>query len=765
MATANGRTQLPSPFDIDQTWQFLEVGISVMMARRTEGLSYTRYMELYTVVYNYCTSSRMNAPSDGLSGGARGANLVGADMYRRLSSYFVEHSKGVAQCAADLSGEALLKYYVSEWDRYTTGSNFVHRLFTYLNRHWVRREREEGHRHVHFIYTLALVQWKEQMFTVVQKNGRLVTALLNQIEKQRTGETIETSLVKKVVDSFVSLGLDETDSTKQNLEVYRYDFERAFLQATEIYYEAESKNFVAKNSTTDYMKKAEARLREEEGRVEMYLHPTTTAKLVSTCDNVLIRNHSQLLWDEFQALLDAAKTDDLWRMYTLLFRIPEGLQPLRERFEAHVKRVGLNAVEKACAGGAEGSAASEVDPTAYVNALLEVYASSLKTIQNAFRTEAGFLAALDKACRDLMNRNKATGASNSKSPELLARHADGLLKKSNRSAEEANMEEALNQVMIVFKYIEDKDVFQKFYSKMLAKRLVNFTSASDDAESSMISKLKEACGFEYTSKLQRMFTDMGLSKELNDNFRNSTTSQGDDATGAEMDFYVLVLANGFWPLPHATTEIVIPTELLPTYTRFERYYGAKHSGRKLTWMWQLAKTEIRTNYLSQKLIFQLSAYQTAVILQFNASDSLTYTQLREATGLADANLKPALVPLVKSKVLRQDDDAYELNTEFKSKKVRVNLNMPMKAEQKAESSDVMKTVDEDRRMLLQATIVRIMKARKQLKHMQLVAEVISQVSARFQPKVPDIKKAIDQLIDKEYLERVEDQRDLYQYLA
>ena len=59
--------------------------------------------------------------------------------------------------------------------------------------------------------------------------------------------------------------------------------------------------------------------------------------------------------------------------------------------------------------------------------------------------------------------------------------------------------------MIVFKYIEDKDVFQTFYSKMLAKRLVHQISASADAEASMISKLKQACGYEYTSKLQRMF--------------------------------------------------------------------------------------------------------------------------------------------------------------------------------------------------------------------------------------------------------------------
>jgi cullin 1 len=73
--------------------------------------------------------------------------------------------------------------------------------------------------------------------------------------------------------------------------------------------------------------------------------------------------------------------------------------------------------------------------------------------------------------------------------------------------------------MIVFKYIEDKDVFQKFYSKMLAKRLVQHMSASDDAEASMISKLKQACGFEYTSKLQRMFQDIGVSKDLNEQFK------------------------------------------------------------------------------------------------------------------------------------------------------------------------------------------------------------------------------------------------------
>lgn len=81
--------------------------------------------------------------------------------------------------------------------------------------------------------------------------------------------------------------------------------------------------------------------------------------------------------------------------------------------------------------------------------------------------------------------------------------------------------------MTVFKYIEDKDVFQKFYSKMLSTRLIRATSASDDAEGNMISKLKDACGFEYTSKLQRMFQDMALNKDLNTQFKEKMSATHD----------------------------------------------------------------------------------------------------------------------------------------------------------------------------------------------------------------------------------------------
>jgi cullin 1 len=58
-----------------------------------------------------------------------------------------------------------------------------------------------------------------------------------------------------------------------------------------------------------------------------------------------------------------------------------------------------------------------------------------------------------------------------------------------------------------------------------------------------------------------------------------------------------------------------------------------------------------------------------------------------------------------------------------------------------------------------------MKACKKMKHVDLITETIAQISAHFSPKIPDIKKSIDMLIEKEYIECVTDEKDTYSYLA
>jgi len=752
--------------DLATTWAYLLHGVDGIMTRLKDGVSYTKYMGLYTTAYNYCTSSRMHGGSLETSiGGTRttGANLMGSDLYNSLQRYFRDHLQSIRGQTDSLHDETLLQKYAEEWNRYTVGANYVNRLFTYLNRHWVKREKDEGRKNVYTVYTLALVVWNDEMFKYIQaKNNKLANAILRLIERQRNGESINTGLIKQVVGSFVSLGLDEQDSNRSNLSVYESAFQTPFLIATENYYKAESEQFLAENTVSEYLKKAEARLKEEEDRVEMYLHSSTRKGLILKCEDVLIRAHAQKMWDDFQNLLDFDKDEDLQRMYALLARIPEGLEPLRKKFEDHVRKAGLAAVQKLVGSGGQ-EAADQVEPKAYVDALLEVHRRNQEVVNRSFKGEAGFVASLDKACRDFVNTNAATGSNAAKSPELLARHTDALLRKSNKMSEEADLEQALNEVMILFKYLEDKDVFQTFYSSKLSKRLIHSVSASDEAEASMISKLKEACGFEYTNKLQRMFTDMSLSKDLTDQFKQK---QEQNHGEMEINFSILVLGTNFWPVQAPKIDFNIPADILSTYNRFQGFYQSKHSGRKLTWHWNLSRNELRANKMSPKYIFMTSSYQMSVLLQYNDNDSLTIDELVQATGVPKDQLEPVLTVLLKSKVLLSDEkDTYDYNPNYKNKKIRINLNMPVKTENKQDTSEVLKTVDDDRKFVIQATIVRVMKSRKTMKAQALIAEVTQIIAARFTPRIPDIKKAIDTLLEKEYIERADGTRDTFNYVA
>jgi cullin-4 len=69
--------------------------------------------------------------------------------------------------------------------------------------------------------------------------------------------------------------------------------------------------------------------------------------------------------------------------------------------------------------------------------------------------------------------------------------------------------------------LQGKDIFEAFYKKDLAKRLLLGRSASNDAEKAMITKLKAECGSQFTNKLEGMFKDIDLSNDVMASFKHS----------------------------------------------------------------------------------------------------------------------------------------------------------------------------------------------------------------------------------------------------
>lgn len=113
---------------------------------------------------------------------------------------------------------------------------------------------------------------------------------------------------------------------------------------------------------------------------------------------------------------------------------------------------------------------------------------------------------------------------NPKSPEYISLFIDEKLKKGLKGVSEQEVDQILDKVMMLFRFIQEKDVFEKYYKQHLAKRLLLGRSVSDDAERNMISKLKTECGYQFTSKLEGMFTDMRLSADTMEGFKNHLKS-------------------------------------------------------------------------------------------------------------------------------------------------------------------------------------------------------------------------------------------------
>jgi len=207
----------------------------------------------------------------------------------------------------------------------------------------------------------------------------------------------------------------------------------------------EAETFLASHSISDYLKKVEERLQEEGDRVEHSLNGHTRQPLISECEHVLIRERLPLMVDAVPGLLESDREEDLQRIYSLLSRIPESLELLQKKFEEHVKQTGRAGISKLF--GEAGSTAGPLDSRLCVDTLHDIHQKNSEIVMRNFGGGAGFIGSLDRACREVVDKNTATGECNSKSRDLIVKYADLLLNEADKRAEVGDLERALNRVV------------------------------------------------------------------------------------------------------------------------------------------------------------------------------------------------------------------------------------------------------------------------------------------------------------------------------
>lgn len=139
--------------------------------------------------------------------------------------------------------------------------------------------------------------------------------------------------------------------------------------------------------------------------------------------------------------------------------------------------------------------------------------------------------------------------------------------------------------------------------------------------------------------------------------------------------------------------------------------------------------ELKLSHLKKSYIVTMQTYQMAIILLFETCDSLSCREIQNTLQLNDETFQKHMQPMIESKLLNASSEnlagetRIELNLDYTNKRTKFKISSALQKETPQEVEHTINSVDEDRKLFLQAAIVRIMKARKVLKHNALIQEV------------------------------------------
>lgn len=727
-----------------------------------------QYMDMYTTVYNVCAYSNSSKPYSDM-------------MYKRYGHTFETYlSEHVLIRLRHISDDVLMaKETLSRWDNHRIMTRWLSRFFNYLDRYYLLKNSLPS------LTDVAMHKFEDIVFASLMP--RLTALLSRMVLQEREGERVDRSLFKNLVDLYLQM---RAPSYKDSLEA-------SLLRDTTAYYSAHAGAWIDEDTCPEYMIKAEDRLYQEEERAEALLHINSKPRLLQEVERELLsaRRHA-LVHKEASglvALLHDGKNEDLKRMYRLFCRVPEGLYLMADVFRDYVTREGEALVrdlseryqqqqqqEQKQSSSSRRAAEEDGKPPSppsstppvdqrFVEVVVQIHDRMLSYVCTCFGSYTAHHAALQDAFECFCNKPVA-GCSTA---ELMSSYCDGLLKKGG-SAEKLSddeAEEVLDKVVRLLGYISDKDMFAEFYRKKMARRLLNDRSLSDDRERFVLSRLKQLCGAQFTTKMEGMVTDLQLGREKQAQFENWAERQ---QVSVPIDsFNVTVLTTGFWP-SFKSPAVYLPREMETGVEAFQAFYNTQNPHRRLNWIYSLGTVTLKGWFDKRPLELTMSTAQAAVCMLFNdpAADEagLGYRDMQQRLGgISDDDLKRLLQSLCSSPKHRLllvnnegEETVYVFNRSFESKTVRVKIPLPPS---EGEKKKVMEDVGKDRKYALDAAVVRVMKSRKTLHYQQLVVEVSQQVARSFKPDFRLLKKRIEELVAREYLERDVENPQVFRYLA
>ena len=655
-------------------------------------------------------------------------------------------------CQEDILGVYYGHWYAYKHGLYNLAQFLKHLKFTYYN-----KKASKGEPIVE-IEELVLDTWSRVINEPLKQS--LSKSLINYILADQCGDTEFPSgvlpvanvlkpfthshkYVGDVLESFTHLHKYK----KSDLELQQYQeiFEIPFLKKLSYSFQQDAQTLTIADIIS-YCSEVIRLWDVEKCRFDV-LHPSSHSKVQVLFYQHIIKEKIPTLFSFCKYMMKTKQWKDLSLLYRLLRLGENGIPAIVQIFEDYMKKNMLPDTSK----GHEISGSSN-----FLKTLVKQHMEYYDIIRTTFWSNPQFLKALDRVSAPAVNFV-------TRAAEQLAEYSDTLLKKNSTAIKATELAKNLVRCIHLSTYLDDGDMYIESYSKYMSRRLLSGTFFSINTEKMMISQLTNFNPVRDTRNLVQMLKDMTVSEQLTKEFQDTHIFKD---TSMEK-FSVKILRTSSWPVEQTIQTYTFPLGLGLPIQMFENFYNQKFKGRKLSWLHGLCNAEVELNYLKKQYVVNFgSTFQLALILQFNEHVKIRKEELGATMQLPEAELTKHMQSLVDANLIIEstvDNNVYVLNMDFMSKHSKLRVLSAQKTTQNGDMTE--KHVADQRRNYIQACIVRIMKSQKVLQHKPLIQEVISQCSARFCPGIDMIKKCIEELISKGYIERVKGSLDQYSYIA
>lgn len=678
---------------------------------------------------------------------------------------------GVASSTANerrLTGEVFLEGLKASWEDHINVMNMTTDILMYMDRIYCADNRKAS------IFTTAMGLFRDHILREPLPGTESTTifdilnsVVLDMIEMERDGDVVNKTTIRSII--YMLEGLYETDNEEEMDKLYLTTFEPAFLKASQVFYEKECTTLLREADASSWLRQTSKRLLEETARCQTTISQSSAKKIAKVVEKELISAHLQdflaLEGTGIKAMIQHDRYDDVKSLYQLISRVDPSKEPLKDALQARVVEMGneinqtimatdFSAVSVSTEAGEAADPAS-LKKAPKVTAQAKTTLAAIKWVDEVLKLKDKFdimwknCLNSDLQLQTALNKSFATFIDNfQRSSEYVSLFIDDNLKRGIMGKTEAEVDDVLDKATTLLRFITDKDMFERYYKKHLARRLLHGKSQSADVEKQMISRMKQEVGNAFTAKLDGMFKDMSLSDELTLGYREYKRNLGDVDTKA-LELGITVLTTNCWPMESmggaptredsAPQSCTWPTNISTLQESFKAYYLRERNGRKLTWLGYLGNADIRCAFPKtvgkegtaglqrREYDVTVTTYGMLILLLFNElaeGESLSFEEIQQRTNIPTADLIRNLHTLSvvpKAKVLNKSPiskdikqgDSFSFNIAFYSKmrkiKAPVIAGQVNKVEGEDERRDTEERNDEHRGNIIDTVLVRIMK--------------------------------------------------------